>query len=251
MPGPLDPHTLAQVSDGVPIEYIGVRAEDGSALVWIEYGPAGNRQRAPLPAWDRHGYHLPPSRTGQLEWGYGGTGPHTLAFSILIHALQEFPSVEEIREGESVAWLAHQEFTQSVVSRWPQEGGWRLPLAEVYYALRAAGYPWAGDPDFAWDRPASGLVLPGLFTPKEMGDATFYDLHVWSLRYLDEHFSCAYLWPFGDSDPELRIRCEANDRLLRVSGPAGAFEARLRSAQLITAGASADWPLAPAAAGGS
>jgi hypothetical protein len=74
-------------------------------------------------------YHSP---TG-MEWGYGGSGPHDLALSILAdHFKDEHGAVTEqhIQRGGHPAVDLHNQFTFAFVSRF-SEGEWVLSSEQI------------------------------------------------------------------------------------------------------------------------
>lgn len=64
-------------------------------------------------------------------WGYGGSGPHALAMSLLAHHLGEWPKKDAAYDGMPLAFAMHNDLVGDLVSRWPMDEPWRLPRADL------------------------------------------------------------------------------------------------------------------------
>jgi hypothetical protein len=66
-----------------------------------------------------------------FSWGYGGTGPHTLALALLLDALDEWPTRKQHNSGYSLSDRWHWIFARDFTMRWPQDEVWTLTGKQV------------------------------------------------------------------------------------------------------------------------
>lgn len=104
--------------------YRGTREHNGVAKVTVE--ESGLKPRALPPCLNLRNH----SPSGEVEWGYGGSGPAQLALALLADHLADAPA----SAGDVLAQAVYQDFKFAVVARLPRPG-WTLTTAQVGEAL--------------------------------------------------------------------------------------------------------------------
>jgi hypothetical protein len=108
--------------------YLGVRADDGSLVVWVS--ETGGSER-PLPHLKHHSVCF--------ECGYNGSGPSDLALAMCADALGPEKQEHKLSGGGTVgrdAWAAHVVVRERIVAILDRQEDWEVHEGEVLEVMR-------------------------------------------------------------------------------------------------------------------